>query len=92
MEGIVAANQVTGPHAEDAVLAVSLELSAARWTLRFTTGFREMSAVHTVIAHSADMRLQAFLELIAQRNPLRWKGDTRNWQRVRAVHLNSGPH
>jgi len=31
---------------------------------------------------------RAELETARQRIPLRWKGRTRNWQRVRAVHLN----
>jgi putative transposase len=33
-------------------------------------------------------RRAAFYESARQRNPLRWKGRTRNWQRVGAVHLN----
>ncbi|OTP72116.1 Mobile element protein [Caballeronia sordidicola] len=27
-------------------------------------------------------------EAAKQRNPLRWKGPTRNWKRVKTVHLN----
>ncbi len=33
-------------------------------------------------------RRAALYEHARQRNPLRWKGRTRNWQRVDAVHLN----
>ncbi|MDR6412867.1 UNVERIFIED_ORG: hypothetical protein ABIC62_006309 [Burkholderia sp. 1595] len=33
-------------------------------------------------------RRTALYESARQRNPLRWKGRTRNWQRVDAVHLN----
>jgi putative transposase len=33
-------------------------------------------------------RRAALYETARQRNPLRWKGTTRNWQRVHAVHLN----
>jgi hypothetical protein len=33
-------------------------------------------------------RRAALYETARQRNPLRWKGRTRNWQRVDAVHLN----
>ena len=33
-------------------------------------------------------RRAALYETARQRNPLRWKGPTRNWQRVHAVHLN----
>jgi hypothetical protein len=32
--------------------------------------------------------LTAEKQLGQQRNPLRWKGPTRNWQRVQVVHLN----
>lgn len=34
-------------------------------------------------------RRAALYETARQRNPLRWKGRTRDWQRVSAVHLNS---
>lgn len=64
MEGIMDANHVTGSHAEDVILAVSLELSAAQWKVALHDGFRERPAVHTVGAPQADMRLQAVLELI----------------------------
>jgi transposase len=60
------ANHVTGLHAENAILAVSLELSAAQWKVALHDGFREKPAVHTVSAPRANVRLQAVLELIAQ--------------------------
>jgi transposase len=66
MEGAVDANHVNGLHAEDAILPVSLELSAAQWKVAHHDGFREKPAVHTVSAPQADMRLQAVLGLIAQ--------------------------
>jgi hypothetical protein len=34
------------------------------------------------------VRLAALYETARQRNPLRWKGPTRNWKRIHAVHLN----
>jgi transposase InsO family protein len=34
------------------------------------------------------LRRAALYEAARQRNPLRWKGSTRNWQRVDTVHLN----
>jgi hypothetical protein len=33
-------------------------------------------------------RRAALYERARQQNPLRWKGQTRNWQRVYVVHLN----
>jgi putative transposase len=33
-------------------------------------------------------RRATLYESARQRNPLRWKGPTRNWQRIRVVHLN----
>lgn len=33
-------------------------------------------------------RRAALYETARQRNPLRWKGPTRNWKRIHAVHLN----
>jgi hypothetical protein len=33
-------------------------------------------------------RRAALYESARQSNPLRWKGQTRNWQRIHAVHLN----
>ncbi|MGF6781380.1 hypothetical protein P3T21_006616 [Paraburkholderia sp. GAS334] len=60
------ANHVTGPYAEEVILAVSLELSAAQWKVALHDGFREKPAVHTVSAPQADVRLQAVLDLIEQ--------------------------
>jgi transposase len=71
MEGIMDATHVTGPQAEDAILAVSLELSAAQWKVALHDGFRERPAVHTVSAPQADARQQAVLELIAQQKEKR---------------------
>ncbi|HDV6370361.1 TPA: hypothetical protein ACK3Q6_004994 [Burkholderia cepacia] len=34
------------------------------------------------------LRRAALYEAERQRNPFRWKGPTRNWQRVDTVHLN----
>jgi transposase len=65
------ANHVTGLHVEDAVLAVSLELSAAQWKVALHDGLREKPEVHTGIAPQAEMRLQAVLELI-ERHRKRW--------------------
>jgi putative transposase len=33
-------------------------------------------------------RRAALYESARQSNPLRWKGQTRNWQRIHVVHLN----
>ncbi|WP_028209100.1 hypothetical protein [Paraburkholderia nodosa] len=33
-------------------------------------------------------RRATLYEAAKQRNPLRWKGPTRNWKRVHTVHLN----
>jgi transposase InsO family protein len=35
-------------------------------------------------------RRATLYEVARQRNPLRWKGPTRNWKRVHTVHLNPG--
>jgi transposase len=47
------------------VLAVSLELAAAKWKVAFHDGRREKPAVHTVAQPQAEARLQAVLALIA---------------------------
>jgi hypothetical protein len=60
------ANHVTAVNAEDTILAVSLELSAAQWKVALHDGFRDKPAVHTVSVPQADVRLQAVLELITQ--------------------------
>ncbi|AEI81744.1 MULTISPECIES: IS110 family RNA-guided transposase [Cupriavidus] len=60
------ADHATELHAEDAILAVSLELSAAQWKVALHDGFREQPAVHSVGALQAASRLQAVLDLIEQ--------------------------
>jgi transposase len=47
------------------VLAVSLELAAAKWKVALHDGRREKPAVHTVAQPQAEARLQAVLALIA---------------------------
>src|ERR1700686_3707849 len=49
---------------EEVVLAVSLELAAARWKVALHDGRREKPAVHTVAQPQAAARLQAGLDLI----------------------------
>jgi len=46
------------------VLAVSLELSAAKWKVAIHDGQREQPAIHTVAQPQAAARLQALLDLI----------------------------
>jgi transposase len=53
-------NHVTGSHAEDVILAVSLKLSATR-KVALHDGLREKPAVHAANAPQADVRLQAIL-------------------------------
>ena len=48
------------------VLAVSLELAAAKWKVALHDGHREQPAVHTVAQLQAVARLQAVLDLIEQ--------------------------
>jgi transposase len=48
MEGIMGANHVTGPNAEDVILAVSLELAVGKWKVALHDGRREKPAVHTI--------------------------------------------
>ena len=52
-------------NATDVVLAVSLELAAAKWTVALHDGRRESPAIHTVAQPQAAARLQAVLTLIA---------------------------
>src|SRR5258706_13488353 len=49
---------------EELVLAVSLELAAARWKVALHDGRREKPAVHTVAQPQAAARVQAVLDLI----------------------------
>jgi transposase len=71
MEGIMAANHVTEPHAEDVILAVSLELAIGKWKVALHDGRRERPAVHTVAQPQAAARLQAVLDVIEQQK-LKW--------------------
>ncbi|WMY11037.1 IS110 family transposase [Paraburkholderia phenoliruptrix] len=52
---------------EQPVLAVSLELAAAKWKVALHDGRREQPAVHTVAQPLAAARLQAILDLIEAR-------------------------
>src|ERR1700686_816346 len=51
---------------EEVVVAVSLELAAAKWKVALHDGRREKPAVHTVAQPQAAARLQAVLDLIEQ--------------------------
>ena len=59
-------NHVTEPHAEDVILAVSLELAVGKWKVALHDGRRERPAVHTVAQPQAAARLQAVLDVIEQ--------------------------
>ena len=59
------------PGGEELVLAVSLELAAAKWKVALHDGRREKPAVHTVAESQAAARLQAVLDLI-ERHRQRW--------------------
>ncbi|MFL9912239.1 IS110 family RNA-guided transposase [Paraburkholderia sp. RL17-337-BIB-A] len=56
---------------ETLVLAVSLELAAAKWKVALHDGRREKPAVHTVAQPQAAARLQAVLNVIEQQK-LKW--------------------
>ena len=56
---------------EEPVLAVSLELAAAKWKVALHDGQREQPAVHTVAQPQAAARLQAVLDVIEQQK-LKW--------------------
>jgi transposase len=56
---------------EEPVLAVSLELAAAKWKVALHDGRREQPAVHTVAQPQAAARLQAVLDVIEQQK-LKW--------------------
>ncbi|MBB5510729.1 hypothetical protein HDG35_007026, partial [Paraburkholderia sp. JPY681] len=53
------AQQVSRPCAEEAVLAVSLELAMAKWKVALHDGRRDQPSVHTVTQPQAACRLQA---------------------------------
>jgi transposase len=57
-------DQTFPTHGEEVVLAVSLELAAAKWKVALHDGRRERPAVHTVAQPQAAARLQAVLDLI----------------------------
>jgi transposase len=63
---------------ESFVLAVSLELAAAKWKVALHDGQRDRPAVHTVAEPEAAARLQAVLDLI-ERHRFKWAlaADTR---------------
>jgi transposase len=57
-------DQTFTTHGEEVVLAVSLELAAAKWKVALHDGRREKPAVHAVAESQAAARLQAVLDLI----------------------------
>ena len=57
-------DQTFTTHGEEVVLAVSLELAAAKWKVALHDGRREKPAVHAVAQPQAAARLQAVLDLI----------------------------
>ncbi|MFM0351311.1 IS110 family RNA-guided transposase [Paraburkholderia sp. RL17-347-BIC-D] len=59
-------DQANMTHSEAPVLAVSLELAAAKWKVALHDGRRDSPAVHTVAEPQAVSRLQAVLTLIGQ--------------------------
>src|ERR1700693_829050 len=64
-------DQTFTTHGEEVVLAVSLELAAAKWKVALHDGRREKPAVHTVAQPQAAARLQAVLDVIEQQK-LKW--------------------
>src|ERR1700726_2030671 len=58
------ADQTFTTGGEETVLAVSLELAAAKWKVALHDGRREKPAVHTVAQPQAAARLHAVLDLI----------------------------
>jgi transposase len=68
-------DQTFTTHGEEVVLAVSLELAAAKWKVALHDGRRERpvvhTAVHTVAQPQAAARLQAVLDVIEQQK-LKW--------------------
>jgi transposase len=71
MGGIMDANHVAEPHAEDVILAVPLELAIGKWKVALLDGRRERPPVHTVAQAQAAARLQAVLDVIKQQK-LKW--------------------
>ncbi|MGF6960826.1 hypothetical protein QFZ97_006782 [Paraburkholderia youngii] len=64
-------DQARTTYSEAVVLAVSLELAAAKWKIALHDGQREKPAVHTVAQPHAATRLQAVLDVIEQQK-LQW--------------------
>src|ERR1700675_4738584 len=64
-------DQTFTTHGEEVVLAVSLELAAAKWKVALHDGRRERPAVHMVAQPEAAARLQAVLDVIEQQK-LKW--------------------
>jgi transposase len=64
-------DQARTTYSEAVVLAVSLELAAAKWKVALHDGQREKPAVHTVAQPQAATRLQAVLDVIEQQK-LQW--------------------
>src|ERR1700682_3341173 len=54
---------------EELVLAVSLELAAAKWKVALHDGRRERPAVHTVAQPEGGARLQGVLDVVEQQKP-----------------------
>src|ERR1700674_2049120 len=74
-------DQTFTTHGEEVVLAVSLELAAAKWKVALHDGQRERPAVHTVAQPQATARLQAVLALIdAHRDSISEASVRRIWQ------------
>src|ERR1700758_5073213 len=70
--------QETQGNVTDVVLAVSLELAAAKWKVALHDGHRERPSIHTVAQTDPAARLQAVLTLIAtQRQAWSLPDDTR---------------
>jgi transposase len=59
------ATQETQGNVKDVVLAVSLELAAAKWKVALHDGHRESPSIYTVAQTDPATRLQAVLALIA---------------------------
>jgi transposase len=64
-------DQARTTYSEAVVLAVSLELAAAKWKVALHDGQREKPAVHPVAQPQAATRLQAVLDVIEQQK-LQW--------------------
>jgi transposase len=65
-EFMMRTDQARTTHSGALVLAVSLELAAAKWRVALHDGRREKPALHTVAQPQAGARLQAVLNVIEQ--------------------------